>query len=272
MVIEVTSYIQKGRYTMILTIDVGNTHIVLGMYKQDKLAMVSRMRTSWEKTGEEYGVLMRSILRLKDIEPSQIEGVIISSVVPPVTTTMEVACSLLVPNRNCVVVGPGVKTGLNIKIDNPAQLGADLVATGVATMEKYHLPAIVIDLGTATKITVIDSSGSFCGGSIAPGVAVALQALSDKASQLPDIALAGDVKICGTNTIDCMRSGVVLGAASMIDGMIDRYVAELGEFKTIVACGGLVGAIIPHCRHNITISDNLLLDGLYIIYKKSTAQ
>ncbi len=255
---------------MLLTIDVGNTHIVLGAYSKGNLLFTSRMRTDAEKTGEEYAVLMKSVLMLRSNEWSSPIGSIISSVVPPVTTVMKQACKLLSPNGKLVVVGPGVKTGLDIKIDNPAQLGSDLVATAVAAKHKYELPAIVLDLGTATKMTVLDKDGAFCGGSISPGVALSLRALASGTAQLPSIALEGDVKICGTNTIDCMRSGVVLGASSMLDGMIDRYTAELGEFKTIVACGGLVNAIVPHCRHKIEIDNNLLIDGLKYIYDKNT--
>ena len=256
-------------HNMILAIDVGNTHIVLGMYEQQKLSFVSRIRTSAEKTGEEYGVLIRSILRLRHAEPDDITGVIISSVVPQVTSVMMTATSLLVPQAKVLVVGPGIKTGLNIKIDNPGQLGSDLVATAVSTIGKYTIPAIIIDLGTATKITVVDKHGAFCGGAISPGVNIALNALSAKTAQLPSIALEGEVNICGTNTIDCMRSGVVLGAACMIDGMIDRFTEELGPVKTIVASGGLVNAIAPHCHHEIVIDDNLLLDGLHMIYQKN---
>ncbi|MEG0541258.1 MAG: type III pantothenate kinase, partial [Angelakisella sp.] len=155
---------------MILAIDVGNTNIVLGTYEDGKLTDVSRIRTSSEKTGDEYGVLIRSILRIHHQEPSEIEGVIISSVVPPLTTVMKKSASLLCSKAKIFTVGPGVKTGLDIRIDNPAQLGADLVSTAIGTLEKYPVPAIIIDLGTATKICVVDKNRSFRGCSILPGV------------------------------------------------------------------------------------------------------
>lgn len=254
---------------MLLAIDVGNTNIVMGTYRNDKLEFTARIRTSTEKTEDEYGVLIRSILRIHHQEPADISGVIISSVVPPLTTIMKKSAALLSPNAKILTVGPGVKTGLNIRIDNPAQLGADLATTAVGALAKYKAPAMVIDLGTATKICVIDSDGYFRGGSIMPGVNIALEALSSRTAQLPAISLEGDVKLIGSNTIDCMRSGIVLGAASMLDGMIERYTREMGEFKTIVACGGLVRAIVPHCKSNILIDDNLLLDGLLAIYKRN---
>ncbi|MEG2074443.1 MAG: type III pantothenate kinase [Angelakisella sp.] len=254
---------------MILAIDVGNTNIVLGTYEQGELTDVSRIRTSSEKTSDEYGVLIRSILRIHHQDPKDMEGVIISSVVPPLTATMKKSASLLNSRAKILTVGPGVKTGLDIKIDNPAQLGADLVSSAIGALEKYPVPAIVIDLGTATKICVVDAHRSFRGCSILPGVSIALEALSARTAQLPSISLEGDVKLCGTNSIDSMRSGVILGAASMLDGMIDRYEEEMGKFSTIVACGGIVSAIVPHCKRDVIIDETLLLDGLYAIYQKN---
>lgn len=254
---------------MILAIDVGNSNIVIGTYREDKLEFVARIRTSGEKTEDEYGVLIRSILRLRHQDPTQITGVIISSVVPPLTAVMKKSAMLLNSTARILTVGPGVKTGLDIKIDNPAQLGADLVATAIGTLEKYPTPAMIIDLGTATKICLVDRNRSFRGCSILPGVKIALEALSERTAQLPAISLEGDVKLLGTNSIDSMRSGVVLGAASMIDGMIDRYEDEFGPMASIVACGGMMESIIPHCSHRITNDPTLLLDGLYAIYKKN---
>lgn len=255
---------------MILTIDAGNSNIVLGTYRDDALQFVARVRTSSEKTEDEYGVLIRSILRLRHQEPREINGVIISSVVPQLTGVMKKAAALLSPEARILTVGPGLRTGLDIKIDNPAQLGSDLVSTAIGTIEKYPLPAIIIDLGTATKICVLDEKKAFRGCSIMPGVKISLEALSGRTAQLPAIGLEEqDIRVIGTNTIDSMRSGVVLGAASMLDGMIARCEAELGTAATVVACGGLVQAIVPHCNHNIIIDPTLLLDGLYAIWKKN---
>ena len=256
---------------MILAIDVGNTNIVIGTYSDHKLCFVARIRTAPEKTEDEYGVLIRSILRLHHQDPAELTGVIISAVVPQLMATMKKSAMLLNPKARILALGPGVKTGLDIKIDNPAQLGADLVATAIGTIEKYPLPAIILDLGTATKICVVDKNRSFRGCSILPGIKIALEALSSRTAQLPAISLEGeDIKILGTNTIDSMRSGVILGGASMLDGMIDRMEAEYGPFATVVACGGLVSSIVPHCRRSITVDPNLLLDGLYAIYRKNS--
>ncbi len=257
---------------MLMTVDVGNTHIVLGGYDGDSLTFTVRVSTDTLKTEGEYAVIFSSLLKLHHVDIPEVSGVIISSVVPPLTGVMRKAFVTLFPAIKPLVLGEGVKTGLHAKIDTPSQLGADLIATAVAVKAKYALPAMIIDLGTATKMTVLDAEGNFCGGSIAPGVGISLRALSGGTAQLPSISLEGSVKLCGTNTVDCMRSGVVLGAAGMIDGMLSRYIAELGEFATIVACGGLVNAIIPHCHHNITIDNNLLLDGLHVIYTKAVTE
>lgn len=254
---------------MILTIDIGNTNIVVGGYEQNKLEFVSRVSTVVSRTEHEYAVLLKDVLALFDRTGDQIEGAIISSVVPPLSPVMKNAIKLIKPVRT-LVVGPGMKTGLNIKIDNPAQLGADLLCTSVGAMEKYLLPVIVIDLGTATKITVVDQSKSFLGGAIMPGVTIALRALSSSTAQLPQISLDEEVKHpIGSNTIDCMKSGVVLGAASMIDGMIARYQHVLDGKATVIACGGLVNAIVPYCTSNIILDDHLLLDGLFTLYRKN---
>lgn len=258
---------------MILAIDVGNSNIVLGAYNENKLQSVSRIRTSREKTEDEYGVLIRSILRLRHQEPREITGFIISSVVPPLTEVMKKSAALLNSSAQILTVGPGLKTGLDIKIDNPAQLGSDLVASAIGVLEKYPVPAMTIDLGTATKICVVDKNRCFRGCSIMPGVQISLEALSGRTAQLPSISLEGsDIKALGTNTIDSMRSGIVLGSASMLDGMIDRCEAELGSFASVVACGGMVNAIVPHCRRQITIDPTLLLDGLYAIYLRNCVQ
>ena len=256
---------------MILTIDIGNSSIILGAYQEGKLLFVSPIRTSLRKTDSEYAVLLKDILSLHGVERRQLRGGIISSVVPPLTPVLRAAVTI-VQDVPVMVVGPGLRTGLNIRIDNPGQLGADLVATAVGALEKYPVPILILDLRTATKITVVDQNRCFRGGSIMPGVMIALEALTHNAAQLPDISLEGEVKLLGTNTVDCMRSGVVLGAASMLDGMIDRYRQELGEFASIIACGGMMRLIQPYCRHRIQMDDSLLLDGLYAIYRRNSPE
>lgn len=254
---------------MILTIDVGNTNIVVGGYEQDELKLVARVSTDTSRTETEYAVLIKDVLELYSIDKELLEGAIISSVVPPLSHVLKSAIRLVKPVRT-LMVGPGMKTGLNIKIDNPGQLGADLLCTAIGALEKYPLPVMIIDLGTATKLTVVDKERGFRGGAIMPGVMIALEALTSKTAQLPKINLVDEVKNpIGTNTIDCMKSGVVLGAASMIDGMVARYKQVLGDDITVVACGGLVDAIVPYCTGEIIRDDNLLLEGLLALYKKN---
>ena len=222
---------------MILTIDVGNTHTIIGVYDADELIFTARMSTDRQKTRDEYAVTIRSILSLSN-KVGEIEGAIISSVVPQVSGLLEGAIKRLYDCK-VFIVGPGVKTGLNIKIDNPAQLGADLVCVSVAAQKKYPLPSIVFDLGTATTISALNKNGEMVGGSILTGVNTALNALAQGTAQLPQISLDGEVDVIGSNTIDCMRSGAVLGNACMIDGMIERYKEILGEDTTVIATGGL---------------------------------
>ena len=252
---------------MILTIDVGNTHTIIGVYDKGELIFTARMSTDRQKTRDEYAVTIRSILSLSD-KVGEIEGAIISSVVPQVSGLLQGAINRLYDCK-VFIVGPGVKTGLNIKIDNPAQLGADLVCVSVAAQKKYPLPSIVFDLGTATTISALNKNGEMVGGSILTGVNTALNALAQGTAQLPQISLEGEVDVIGSNTIDCMRSGAVLGNACMIDGMISRYKEILGEDTVVIATGGLSKVIAPHCREEIIIDETLLLDGLYAIYNKN---
>ncbi len=254
---------------MLLAIDIGNSNIVIGGYQEETLRFTARFGTDTAKTETEYAVLLKNVLELHGISPDEISGGIISSVVPPLSGKLKQAV-LLVKKVRIMVVGPGIKTGLNIKIDNPAQLGADLLATAIGTIEKYPVPAIIVDLGTATKMTVIDRDGSFRGGAIMPGVMIALDALSNQTAQLPHISLEnGRIEPIGTNTVDCMKSGTILGTAAMIDGMIARYQQILGGDATVVACGGLTNAIIPYCTAEIIQDEALLLDGLRILYRKN---
>lgn len=253
---------------MILAIDVGNTHTILGLYSGEELVFTARIATDRQKTRDEYAVTIRDVLSLSEKGAGKIEGAIISSVVPQVSSLLEGAIKRLFGCR-VFIVGPGVKTGLNIKIDNPAQLGADLVCVSVAAQNKYPLPSVVFDLGTATTISALTQSGEMIGGSILTGVNTALNALAQGTAQLPQISLEGAVDVIGSNTIDCMRSGAVIGNACMIDGMIRRYREVLGENTVVIATGGLSKVIVPHCKEDIIIDETLLLDGLYAIYKKN---
>ncbi len=254
---------------MIFVVDIGNSNTVFGAYRQDTLLFTARVQTDSLKTESEYAVLIQNILALHDIQAKALQGAIISSVVPPLSPIMKMAIQLI-KDVPVLSVGPGLKTGLDIKIDNSKQTGADLVCTAVGALEKYPLPVIIIDMGTATKLTVVDRNRAFIGGAIMPGVMVALEALANKAAQLPPINLqVQNLKAIGTNTIDCMQSGAILGAASMIDGMVERYREEIGQDATVVACGGVVEFILPYCKQPIIQDRNLLLDGLKALYDKN---
>ena len=253
---------------MILAIDVGNSNICIGAFRERKPLFTARIRTDAQRTETEYAVMLNEILAIHSTDPAEIEGAALSCVVPALTAIIRDAVRLLAPVP-VLTVGPGVRTGVSLRIDEPASCGADMVCTAAGAIEKYPLPAIIVDLGTATKLTVVDEKRNFLGGSIAPGMEVSLGALSASAALLPSIGVPRSVRVIGTNTIDCMASGSILGTASMIDGMLDRYLAQLGGVKTIVACGGLAKAIIPHCRREMTLDPGLLLDGLVAIYYKN---
>ena len=215
---------------MILAIDIGNTNIVVGGYDGDRLAFSVRLSTDATRTAHEYAATLGGVLGLYQVDLGAVTGAIVSSVVPPLSGALCQAVALLCPGVEPLLVGAGMRTGLNIRIDNPKELGADLLAASVGAMVKYPLPAIVIDLGTATKIMVVDENRSFLGGSIMAGVMISLRALSSDTAQLPHISLDSPARqVIGTNTIDCMKSGTILGAASMLDGMIQRYQEALGK-------------------------------------------
>ncbi len=253
---------------MILVADIGNTNIVLGGFDGDSLNFVVRIATNPKKTEDEYASKIRSILHMHNVMSEDVEGAIISSVVPPLNPIIKKALKL-VYNVEPLMVEPGIKTGINLKCDDPSSVGADLICACVAANHLYGSPCLVIDMGTATKILLIDDSGAFSGASIIPGVAMGLISLSSGTAQLPQVNLEAPKTVAGKNTIDCMKSGVVYGNASMIDGMINRFFKEYGKDIPVYATGGLSSTIIPHCEHDIIIDDNLLLKGLNVIYNKN---
>lgn len=253
---------------MILTIDIGNTNIVLGGFDDEKLRFISRISTNAKKTDAEYATKLKSILSLYGVDESEVSGAAISSVVPILTQTMANAIKIVFKVK-AVIVGPGIKTGINLLADNPAQVGADLICACVAAAKLYTPPVLIIDMGTATKFMLVNESKSFTGVSIMPGVEISLKALTGGAAQLPQISLVPPKKLLGTNTIDCMRSGIIYGNAAMLDGMIDRIGDEVKSELTIVATGGLSRSIIPYCRHDVILDDDLILKGLLIIYNKN---
>lgn len=254
---------------MILTIDIGNTNIVLGGFSEEKIAFVARIATDTKKTEDEYAAVIRSVLSIHAVEKKEIKGAIVASVVPPLTAIMKKAVQI-VYGIQPIMVGPGIKTGINIRCDNPSSVGADLICACVAAHHLYGSPSLVIDMGTATKMMLVDKTGTFCGASIIPGVHIGLRALSGDTAQLPQISLEAPRSVIGKNTVDCMRSGVVYGNACLIDGMIARFCEETGEALPVYATGGLANTIIPFCKHKVTLDEHLVLKGLYILYKKNT--
>lgn len=253
---------------MLLVIDAGNTNITVGAYEGSILKFTSRLATDHSATRDRIAVDLSSIFLLNGVETGSFSGAIISSVVPEITNALKDAVRK-VTGKTPLLVGPGVKTGLNILTDNPAEVGADLVAGAVAAKAKYPLPAIVVDLGTATKVIALDKNGAFRGCSIAPGVVISLNALTNGASQLSNISMNKPDHAIGTNTVDSMTAGLIFGTVDMLDGMCDRFTAELNDpVKTIVATGGLCH-IAEGCRHEMVIDQDLLLDGLKLIYQKN---
>ena len=253
---------------MILAIDIGNTNIVVGCIDEEKIYFTERLSTVRTKTELEYAVDLKTVLDIYHIKRTDIEGCIISSVVPQITGIAKLAAEKIL-KKEVMVLGPGVKTGLNIVMDNPGQLGADLVADAVAGLASYPVPLVVIDMGTATTISVVNSKKQYIGGMIMPGVGISLDALTARASQLSGISIDAPRHIIGKNTIECMKSGVLYSNAAALDGIIDRIEEELGEKTTVIATGGLAKKIVPHCRKEIILDEELLLNGLMLIYRKN---
>ena len=242
---------------MILAVDVGNTHIVMGCIDDGRIRSITRIVTNPQETDSEYAIKISQILEFEGIDYHAFTGAILSSVVPAVTVSMRSAVVRLT-GLTPVIVGAGIKTGLNIRIDDPSEMGADLVAGAVGAISEYGAPLIVLDMGTATTISVIGADSSFLGGAIVPGVNLSINALASNTSLLQRVSVDAPKK-----------SGAVFGNAALIDGMIDRIEDELGEKTAVVATGGLASTIVPFCRHKIKCDDDLLLKGLWILYQKN---
>ena len=234
---------------MILAIDVGNTNIVIGGMEKENVLFTERLSTDKVKTSLEYAILFRVALDLHKISPEQVEGSIISSVVPPITPVIRTALRKIT-GKTAIVLGPGTKTGLSIRIDDPSSVGADLVAGAAGALAKYQPPLIVIDMGTATTLSVVDRERNYIGGAIMPGLRLNLNSL-----------------VSGTSML--RGSGLVYGHAAMIDGLLDRMEEEMGQKMTVIATGGLASSVAPVCRHEIILDKALLLTGLAAIYEKN---
>ena len=253
---------------MILTVDVGNSNIVLGGVRGDEIVFEARLRTDATKTSDEYCIDLKMILEVYKLSSRDFDGSIIASVVPQVLNSMQTAIRKLT-GKVPLVVGPDLKTGLHVAIDNPAQIGADLVVGCVAALREHAAPMILIDMGTATTMMVLDKEGAMIGGAIIPGVKISMDALTGRTALLPGLQLDQPKKAIGSNTIDCMRSGLMLGNACMIDGMIDRFEQELGHKCTVVATGGIARFIVPLCEKEVIYDKDLILKGLAHLYREN---
>ena len=253
---------------MILAVDIGNSNIVLGGIQGNNIAFEARLRTEPTKTSDEYCIDVKIILDVYGFKPEDVEGAIISSVVPQVLNSIKTAIKKLT-GKTALVVGPGLKTGLNIRVENPSQTGADLVVGSVAALREHKPPLIVVDMGTATTMSVLDDSGALIGGCICPGVKISLDALTERTALLPGLQLDQPRKAIGRNTIDCMRSGIMMGNACMLDGMVQRMEEELGQKATVVITGGLAKFIAPLCKTPMIYDKDLLLKGLAFLYREN---
>lgn len=253
---------------MILAVDIGNTNIVLGCIEEGRILFEARMATDRLKTSDQYCVELKSLLSLYEVSPKDVSGSIVSSVVPPVLNSVRTAIYKLT-GGDCLVVGPGIKTGMNIRMDNPLEVGSDLIVASVAAIAEYGAPLLLVDMGTATTVTAVDESGAFIGGCICPGVKISMQALTDRTAQLPGISLDEPEHAIGKNTRDSMRSGIMFGAAAMIDGLLDRMEAEMGGTVKTIATGGLSKYVIPLCRRKLIYDRALMLKGMWLIYQRN---
>lgn len=255
---------------MLSVFDIGNSNINIGLFEDEKLVFTTKLATDRVRTAEQYALEIHSLFAIAGYNTKQIDGAVVSSVVPEITHSIASAVNYLT-GINAVILGPGVKNGLDIKIDNPAQLGADLVAGAVAAVNKYPLPCLVMDLGTATKISVLDEKGAYRGCTIAAGVGVSMKALSGTASLLSSVDMpTGECPPYGTNTVASMHAGFIMGTAAMLDGMSDRIEQSLGvKIASRVATGGFAKDVVRYCRQDVTVEPDLNLDGLRIIYEKN---
>ena len=253
---------------MILTIDVGNTNVVLGCVENGVVVSRSRLATNTSDLPNDYAMKMRQSFAFDSIDYHEFEGAILSSVVPQVNRAIRSAVRKLT-GLECIIVGAGIKTGVNVKIDDPGTLAGDLITGTVGALSMYKPPIIIVDMGTATTIVAVDKDGAYIGGAIVPGVNLSFEALSQGTSLLPNISIEAPRKCIATNTVDSMKSGAVFGTAAMIDGMVDRMEEEMGQKATVVATGGLSRCIVQYCRHEIKLEPELLLKGLAILYQKN---
>ena len=264
-------YVRKAGCKMILAIDLGNTNVTFGGVdeKTGKIFFEERIHTDFKNTSVEYAVQMKTIMDIRGVKATDFVGGILSSSVPPVTRQVRNAAEMIL-KKPIIEVGPGMKTGVDIKIDDPAALGPDLLTGAVAGLNEYGAPLIIVDMGTATTISVISDQRRFLGGMIMPGVKVSVKGLTENAAHLPDIAIEQPEKLINGTTVGAMQSGSVIGHAACIDGMVERIWEDLGYKTAVVATGGFARTVIPNCKNDIIIDSELLIKGLNILYNKNT--
>lgn len=254
---------------MLLCINVSNSAVIMGVYSEDRLAFKTTVAATVNKTAAEYAVVFKSVFELYNFKTEDIGGVIVSCVVPSLTATIRDALQLIYKGK-IYIVGPKLKTGLKIKSENPSQIGSSLICQSVALAEKYPMPCLLIAMGTALSMFALDKNGTFIGGSILPGIKLSAKALSEHTAQLPQIDLSQKpTSVIGSNTPQSVQAGIILGTACTIDGMIDRFKAELGENLTCVATGDISEEFLTFCSSDIVYDENLILDGLRAIYLKN---
>lgn len=253
---------------MVLVIDVGNTNIVLGVYKEDRLIHHWRMNTDKNKTEDEYGLLIKGFFHQEGLHPQEMNGIIISSVVPPLMFALERMCYKYF-NQDPLIVGPGVKTGLSIHYDNPREVGADRIVNAVAALDEFEPPLIIIDFGTATTFCYIDEEGHYMGGAISPGIQISTQALYHHAAKLPRVDLKIPKQVIGKTTVSAMQSGILYGYVGLVDGIIRRMKQVSKKEPTVIATGGLAEIIAGESEYIRHVEPFLTLKGLYNIYLKN---
>lgn len=254
---------------LVLVIDVGNTNITFGVYKEEHLREYWRISTVRNKTADEYGMLFKLLLENFNIKYSDIDGVIISSVVPPLISTLDIMVKKYI-KQNPIIVEPGIKTGIKINLENPKEVGADRVVNAIAAIEIYGPPLVVVDFGTATSFDYIDEDGIYQGGAIAPGISISTEALFKRAAKLPRIDLMKPDSVIGKNTINAMQSGIIFGFAGQVDAIVERMIALSSKKLNVIATGGLAELIASESKTINVVNPFLTLEGLKKIYDRNS--